>query len=396
MSTPRLHWFKDNRSADLAIVIASEEKLLSPIRMREQMDAQALTINELAKLVKDSGQSFNVNVYVDKQVPLKAGVQDLLGTIRDDIVQQINSFVFRGQFDLCHTSSDEENGQDSFMRRRVSDLFGSVQELAPLDSTGKRLLTLKNKLEYTERDFFDVIKHDAPLSGQLMNWANSAFYGTGKYKDINSAVRQTLGIEKALVLCIGLCIQSSFKIEKDLKPHLGAYLLRCIYVSNLVQQVSRHVFIPHDKNLIALCGLLHNLGEMVVMQIAPGMYRHYIDFRQCNPSHSQEFVQKASMGFTCLEMGKALAERWGLPAALVDTIEKAHLGVSDNERSTNESRIVVFTKRILADAAITDTPYDLPIEPANLGLTNEQIQAELEIFESHKPYYQMLAQSMTP
>jgi HD-like signal output (HDOD) protein len=208
-------------------------------------------------------------------------------------------------------------------------------------------------------------------------------------------VIKNLGVDKALVLSIGLSVQKAFQIEKSLRPSLVENISRSIYISNVVKSVSAKVFIPHETRLLPLCGLLHNMGDLILMQVSPTMYKRYSTYRQFNPAHTLEFVQGATLGFVCSQMGVILAKRWELPEPVIDVIAHGHLGADPLLRTGIEARLVTLSKRILTDRGLINHQYEGDLERGNMGLDQNAINAIIAEFEGRKAYYDIIAQAMS-
>jgi HD-like signal output (HDOD) protein len=397
MDIPKVHWFQDTKKQNLFAVVAPGDVLLSPDLVAARFDGEPLSQIEVIEFVRSKVVKPMVSVFVDFAVQAKFNIQQILDDIPSSITESVASFRFEGVFALADSALHQQLlDEGDFMRRRAQSMMDSVEELSPLDATGRSLLALKTKKDYSDQDFFKAIEHDAALCAQLLTWGTSAYYGPSSSSDtMENVVVKNLGIDKALVLSIGLSIQKAFQIEKDLRPCLVDNVTRSIYVSNVVRSVSARVFLPHESRLISLCGLLHNMGDLVVMQVAPAMYRRYNTYRLFNPAHTLEFVQNSTLGFVCSQMGVILAKRWNLPPQVIDVIANAHLGADASLRTGVEARLVTLTKRILADQGFINHQYDGDLEQGNMGLPASAIESIVSDFHAKQAYYNIIAQAMS-
>jgi HD-like signal output (HDOD) protein len=396
MNTTKIHWFQEAKTGSIYAVVAPGQVLLSPDLVAAQFDGQPLSEEEVTFAAKSTPDKPKVRVLVDAEAKASLNIQSVLDDIPKQILDCISSFKFEGFVPLADAVLHQQLlEQGDFNRRRAKSMMESVEELSPLDSTGRSLLALKTKKDYTDQDFFKAIQHDAALCAQLLTWGTSAYYGPSKDTDtIENVVIKNLGIDKALVLSIGLSIQKAFQIEKDLRNCLIETVTRSIFVSNISRSLSSRVFMPHEHRLMSLCGLLHNMGDLVVMQVAPAMYRRYITYRNFNPAHTLEFVQGATLGFSISTMGVILANRWDLPPQVIDVIANGHLSEDSVLRNGVEARLIALSQRILVDKGHLNQHYDGEIEPGNIGINQSTFEQILSDFDNKKAYYEMIAQAM--
>jgi HD-like signal output (HDOD) protein len=397
MDIPKIHWFQESKKQNLFAIVAPGDVLLSPDLVSAQIDGSPLSQQEVAEMIKLKVVKPVVRVLVDQVVQEKANIQQVIASIPASISDYVSSFKFEGVMPLADFELHKQLLEEGdFMRRRAKSMMDSVDELSPLDATGRSLLALKTKKDYSDQDFFKAIEHDSALCAQLLTWGTSAYYGPSKSNDtIENVVIKNLGVDKALVLSIGLSVQKAFQIEKSLRPSLVENISRSIYISNVVKSVSAKVFIPHETRLLPLCGLLHNMGDLILMQVSPTMYKRYSTYRQFNPAHTLEFVQGATLGFVCSQMGVILAKRWELPGPVIDVIAHGHLGADSLLRTGIEARLVALSKRILTDRGLINHQYEGDLERGNMGLDQNAINAIIDEFEGRKAYYDIIAQAMS-
>ena len=88
------------------------------------------------------------------------------------------------------------------------------------------------------------------------------------------------------------------------------------------QQLAKKVALP-ELEKVYLCGLLHDLGELVNATLLPEEFRSAAEYamRQNIPLIEAE---KEVLGFTHCDTGKLLGEYWNLPADVQNVIEFHH------------------------------------------------------------------------
>lgn len=398
MSDIKFHWFKDSSKNVFYAVVAGDSHVISPVRLRDHFKFDPLYAHILHDIACESEEGLQVHMLVDSSVDLPEDVQSLLEHVAPEIRDKIANVVLIGHHSVAEAFEAVNSYDDhDFMRRRLGSMMSKLHELAPLDSTGRKLLMLKGRRHLMDRDFFTVIENDAALSAQLMNWSCSAMYGgySEPAKNLQDAVRRSLGIEQALILSIGLSIQKSFKIEKQLKSYLDDYIRRSVYVASVSKQISMVTSISHDADTIYLCGMLHNLGELILMQANPGLYRLYVAYMQVNPGHYPEYVQRHVLKMSCAEIGVTLGEQWELPTTILDVM---HHGRPNEltEEATGEDRIVALAQGMLARRLLIKghSEIDYREKKYRLGLEMDNLFEVRDMFYSQKSYLDAIITSI--
>ncbi|MEG0868898.1 MAG: HDOD domain-containing protein [Hafnia sp.] len=348
MTNSKIHWFKTD-VGEIYAVIVNRSRLISPLKFRDYLSAHSVYQQALYKLIKDHPTGIKIRVILDAGVQAPSGLDDIRALMPPKIAEKISDFDLVGQYAISESINELTGVEEhEFLRRRLKDMMKNLSELAPLDSTGRKLLMLKSRRYLMESDFFTVIENDPALSAQLMNWSCSAYYtSSAPAKNIHDAVRRILGIEQALILSIGLSIQKSFKIEKGLKKYLDAYIRRSIYVASMAQYISEESSVNHNKDSIYLGGMLHNLGELILMQISPGLYRHIAAYLLVNPGHRADYVQQHILQMTFSDIGVILGQQWELPKPIVKVMSDGQMHLLKPGASADD-KIIALSQEWLA------------------------------------------------
>lgn len=170
-------------------------------------------------------------------------------------------------------------------------------------------------------DAADVIERDPALAIRLLKMVNSAFYGVP---------RQITSIAKAIVLIgerelqnllIGMVIVERFSDLPGFQATIHdfwASSLRCALITRNLDQLTG----GHFAESAFVCGLLHNIGQMVFYRKIP-LLAHEV-FSQIyaqfpNPVNEQA-IERQVIGFDRFAMGAALCQRWQLPEVICESI----------------------------------------------------------------------------
>lgn len=397
MKNSKIHWFK-TESDEIYAVVVNRSRLISPLKIREFLAAKSVYQQALYASIKDSPAKICIKVILDFNIGTPDNPESILDIMPPKIAEKIASVQIVGQHAVSECINEISGVEDhEFLRRRLKDMMKNLSELAPLDSTGRKLLMLKGRRHMMERDFFSVIENDPALSAQLMNWSCSALYGNSvPAKNIQDAVRRILGVDQALIMSIGLSIQKSFKIEKGLKKYLDEYIRRSIYVASVAQYVSEEATVKHDKEGIYLSGMLHNLGELILMQVSPGLYRHIVAYLQVNPGHQADYVQQHILQMSFSDIGVILGEQWELPKSIIEVMNHGQLHLI-TDLASGDDKIVALSQEWLAMNGLIHmkAECDYSDVEGQLGLSKDGLEKIESRFYSKLEYSNVLIASIS-
>jgi HD-like signal output (HDOD) protein len=167
----------------------------------------------------------------------------------------------------------------------------------------------------------EMISHDKSVAAQCLRMANSAlFQRHSSIETIRGAVI-ALGARRLRdVLWSSFLIRFAPKNPWPLDPaKFWEHSFGCALVC---QQLAKKVSLP-DPDRVYLCGLLHDIGELVNATLFPEEFRATVESATANGSSLFE-AEKATLGFTHCDTGKLLAEFWNLPYAIQGAIQFHH------------------------------------------------------------------------
>lgn len=193
-------------------------------------------------------------------------------------------------------------------------------------------------------DIAEVIALDPVLTAKLLKLANSALYNLSFQVESISKALLVLGKNQVynLVLSIGIasaCSKldtSAIDLERFWEQSINAaliakYLAECCAVK------------PIERFYVA--GLLHNIGELVVLQNDPSQAS------RCQAYDSTTMpwkLQLDELGFTYAECGAELLNLWQLPDTIVEPIALQN-NVKFNHKNLSQLIIHLAVKLALAN-----------------------------------------------
>lgn len=225
----------------------------------------------------------------------------------------------------------------------------------------------------TARDAAYVIESDAALAMRLLKIVNSAFYGfPSQISSITTAIT-LIGVTELQNLALATVVIERFS---DLPGQLfsihdfWARNLRCALIAReLDAQLGKSY-----TDTAFLCGLVHNIGQLVLYRRLPILARE-VDLliqSQVSAEVDEASIEQQIIGFDHFELGADLCRLWKLPEVVIESIRlhryPDHVG--------SHAKIAAIVRQANYCSRI-DNPYDA-IVANGFGLSAEQISQILD------------------
>lgn len=244
----------------------------------------------------------------------------------------------------------------------AEDYADQAGEMFVLSDSFIRIKELIDDESSTIDDIADIILLDPALASTILKLANSPFFSyPGKIDTISKAVL-VLGITEVYNLVIAYFATETFKLIKCDAQFLEEFWESSVDTALIIKYIGFKLRMPNAERLFIL-GLLHNVGELVMQQLAPEKAA-----KAANLSSGQLPWQKqqAVFDFTYAEMSAELLKEWQLPFSIVEPIR--YQNKDDFEFSTAETKLLYLAKRVmLANYQCSDIKQEHLISPDKLA-----------------------------
>lgn len=226
------------------------------------------------------------------------------------------------------TSSIEPAGMDKLTTEKEPGLPspGEISEaldlIQPIPQVALKLLRIMNEPDYNLTEIIREVRKDQVIGARVLRLCNSAFVSARKsISSLDHAV-MFLGRDLLAKSVISACINQFFQqIGGGYSLCMGGIYHHAVgtaIVAEKVAQMTNRV----PPTLAYTAGLLHDIGKVVLDQfIATGyplFYRDMMDEVEVVAS------EKDKLGIDHTLAGSRLAEKWGLPEVIADTIRFHH------------------------------------------------------------------------
>jgi putative nucleotidyltransferase with HDIG domain len=225
------------------------------------------------------------------------------------------------------------------------ELLEKVKDIPTLPAVAMRVNDLINDPHSTSSDIAEVLKKDQSLTAQVLRLVNSSYYSIpGGVTDVQRALA-FLGFNTVAQLVLGVSVFSVFKKlddESDFtmldfwKHALGTAVASEVLAKRLKFSKPEEAF---------TCGLLHDIGKLVLHEIDPDRLKTVFQEARKNKKSFIEIEREWDLpGHSFL--GEMIATRWGLPQVIRQTIRYHHTNVSEMSSILGSSKTMIHVVRL--------------------------------------------------
>lgn len=198
-----------------------------------------------------------------------------------------------------------------------------VKYLPPLSITATRLLESASNPDIDLSELADIIEHDPGLCARIVGLANSAYFSQPHpITSVEEAIIRVLGLDMVRSLALSVAMCGSFKVEDCPGFDLEGYWSRslgCATLSRMLALAMDGADRP-DPDGVYLCGLMYNLGSLVLAHVFPGPMSEALGRVQADPAADMLQVEHDCIGVDRVEAGEWLSNRWHLPDEVLHVI----------------------------------------------------------------------------
>ncbi len=200
--------------------------------------------------------------------------------------------------------------------QRIKNVLG-IRQLESMPAQAARAFQLASDPKAKGADFVKVIESDEVISARIIRVANSVYFFRGTpANDIDKAVAN-IGLDELRCLLSASMLKSLLQGRGAAREQVWA---NGVATGICCRALSRYTNIPDGEAF--LCGLLHDVGKLIMIRRAGQLYDKVIRL----VGGDKSFVQAEDEVFELnhVEVGKWVAEIWNFPPPAIRAISGHH------------------------------------------------------------------------
>lgn len=201
---------------------------------------------------------------------------------------------------------------------RVQDIL----LLPPLPAIACQLLGLVGREDCDIETLSHLIEQDPGLAARIIGIANSAYFARRTpVCCVAEAIVRVLGLNLVRGIAIGIALSKPFDASACPAFQLDRYWYRAIQTANLADALAPLAHLgDNERDCLFICGLLHNLGQIVLVHAFPDRMNRVFQLWAEQPASGLLKLQTQHVAMTEVEAGILIARHWQLPAHVADVI----------------------------------------------------------------------------
>jgi HD-like signal output (HDOD) protein len=220
-----------------------------------------------------------------------------------------------------------------------------VREIKSLPALPETISEIRAAMEDPATDgnhIAQILERDPSLSAKVISLANSSAYGFSHRVSTVELAVSLLGLREIYSVVLASAVVDYF--EESTAFDYKKYWKRSMFCGTAAKIIGRTCGLKNVSALFA-AGLIHDLGKLVLSDIAPG---RYAEVDQNLKDHEIMALENDLFGVAHPEVGYILAESWSLPDDLAQSIRwHADIKAAD---ACQETVAAVGLSALMADA----------------------------------------------
>ncbi len=251
--------------------------------------------------------------------------------------------------------------------------------LPPLPGSVFRVLELLRDVNVTNSALANAVGYDPLLAARLLRLANSTYYSRQNNVTTISRAIDTIGT-KALYDAVMLGVAANtFSKEIEGSETGRAIWEHSLAVAILARKLTDVLQMRGAENAF-LCGLLHDIGKLILLKSDPEGYNSLLDR---NDEDEMMKSEDEFFGVNHAEVGALLIKRWNLPDAISSVILYHHEPAKTDQ--------AIFTAHVISVADLIADTYGYGVSP--IKEDNYTEDEEISLLQSDSIFALHLTQS---
>ncbi len=241
----------------------------------------------------------------------------------------------------------------------LDKITATIGELPASPAIVAKVMGLTADLNASVEDLGEVLASDSALTAKVLRLSNSSFYGRSRSVSSLKEAILILGFYTLRSMVIASSTHSLYsrKDNAQFGQKLWDHSLACGMASRLVARRIHHPKIEE----IFIAGLLHDIGKMILGQKLTTVYDKVVKEVEDTGRAFME-VEQARLGFSHVEVGATVLQKWNFPTELVVGVQTHHETTAEIEDAVASIGFVVgFSNKLAKQIAVGFENQELPL-----------------------------------
>lgn len=273
-----------------------------------------------------------------------------------------------------------------------SELIAKLQDIRTLPVVAMAVNDLINDPNSSSSDIAEVLKKDQVLTAKILRLVNSSYYAIpGGVADVQRALA-FLGFNTLAQLVLSLSVFSMFSPVDNEDFSMLDFWRHALGTAVCSEILAKRLKLPRPEEAFT-CGLLHDVGKLVLHEIDPERLVHITQETAKRGSSFVEVEREWDMP-THSYLGEVIATKWGLPQVIRLAIRYHHFDVSKMDSILASAKPVIHIVRLANTICVKNqigksgdcSPGEITsdmLQPLNILATEipvieEQLKADME------------------
>ncbi len=189
-----------------------------------------------------------------------------------------------------------------------------------------RLMEITRAENYKQEDVISLLSTDPGVASDVLRLANSPLFGVTRQISSLAQATTLLGIKRIRTLVMGRCMVDKINQSRSKHIDVAYYWRRSLSTAVLAARFADQIA-PHMREEAFMCGLLSNVGVIVLARAVPEKYAPIAESFSPHNSANLSEQELGVLGVTNKQVASLVLNRWGLPKVMVEAIE--HVGCEE-------------------------------------------------------------------
>ncbi len=215
------------------------------------------------------------------------------------------------------------------MRQAPDNVLKAVEKMPAFPKSVQQVLQLTADINCLPKDLVNVIKNDPVFTLKILKVVNSPYMGlANKITSIHQA-SVYLGVNTLKNLSLSLACIGTLPPDNKAGFDMNAFWLHSLAVATMAKRLAEYSDVPRNETADYFsAGLLHDIGKVVFALYMPEEYAQALTQVEKGGMRLID-AEEHTMDVNHAQIGTLLAEKWGFPESLVQSIARHHSPFSE-------------------------------------------------------------------